>query len=72
MLVQNAAPYSKQPPRPWQQWCSEVFEPAILDHFDQKKEDERTMRMALLEIAAAAFEAGHRYGFERRVNPNLE
>jgi hypothetical protein len=60
------------PAMAWQRWCSEVLEPAVLVNFDSKDEAQRQISGAIREIAAAAFNAGHRYGFARRTDPTLE
>lgn len=57
---------------PWQAWQTQVLEPSVLNSFDMSIDSERIIAGAIREIAAAAFDAGHRYGFARRTNPNLE
>lgn len=61
-----------KPVMAWQEWKSNVLDPAVLERFDTQDEAQRQIAGAIREIAAAAFTAGHRYGFARRTNPNIE
>lgn len=56
----------------WQDWQTNVLYPAVLRKFDEKDADQAALAGAIREIAAAAFAAGHRYGFARRTDPNIE
>jgi hypothetical protein len=63
---------TKPLPLNWQQWCSRVLEPAVLEKLDAKDPDQTTMAGALKEIAAAAFTAGTAYGHARATHPEME
>lgn len=60
------------PVMPWQTWQTQVLDPSVLSTFNMDVEAERSIAGAVRAIAAAAFEAGHRYGYARRIHPELE
>lgn len=63
---------SLKPVRSWCEWSQQVLEPAMRDTFDGTDEVDRMVSRALKDLAAAAFAAGHRYGFARATDPDLE
>ena len=57
---------------PWQEWNATVLGPAVFEKFDMRNDEHRVIAGAIREIAASAFRAGHRYGFARATDPDLE
>lgn len=71
MVTENPSA-EPNPVSPWQAWQTQVLEPAVLSSFDMSVDEERIIAGVIREIAAAAFSAGHRYGFAKKTDPSLE